>query len=144
VADSEASLSEFSIGEDELGIYARVCVDSDLYTLNAIYKAAYWFTDYCYLFLSKRSTVVEVEFRLKDSGSNAQLKNICGEFLNGLLDQSVRQRVLEETSEIRSTLLKKAFFDAKAAVAVNMISDESKVPPATSSFKNDLLNISEH
>lgn len=86
--------------------------------------------------------MVEVEFRLKSGDSADALKKVCGEFLNNLLDQSVRQMVLEETSGIRDTLLKKAFFDVKASVAKGVISDESHVPDARQSFKDDPLNIS--
>jgi len=141
--DQVKSLSEFVIGQDELGSYARVCIDPNLYTLTAIFKTAYWFTDKYYLFLANRSSIVEVELRLKQGDSSDELKKICGQFLNNLLDQSVRQRVLEETSGIRDTLLKKAFFDAKASVTKGLISDESHIPSAQQSFKDDLMNISE-
>lgn len=135
------SLSEFTIGSDDLGSYARVCVDPDLYSLTAIFKTAYWFTDQCYLYLAKRASMVEIEFRLKSGDSSDDLKKVCGQFLNNLLDQSVRQKVLEETSGIRDTLLRKAFFDAKALVAKGLISDESNVPDSQQSFKDDPLNI---
>lgn len=136
------SLSEFIIGTDALGPYARVRVDPDIYPTTAIFKTAYWFTDQCYLYLAKRASMVEVEFRLKTGDSADELKKVCGLFLNNLLDHSVRQRVLEETSGIRDTLLKKAFFDAKAAVAKGLVSDESHIPDAQQSFKDDPLNIS--
>jgi His-Xaa-Ser system protein HxsD len=136
------SLSEFTIGQDELGSYARICVDPNLYTLTAIFKTAYWFTDECYLFLANRSSIIEIEFRLKQGDSNDELKKICGRFLNNLLDQSVRQRVLEETAGVRDILLKKAFFDAKVSVAKDLTSDESHIPSARQSFKDDPINIS--
>ncbi len=136
------SLSEFVIGSDELGTYARVCVDPDLYTLTSIFKTAYWFTDQCYLYLAKRTSMVEVEFRLHSGDSVDELKKVCGQFLNNLLDQSVRQQVLEETSGIRDTLLKKAFFDAKASLGKGLVSNETRIPDAEQSFKDDPLNIS--
>lgn len=142
MTDQVKSLSEFIIGQDKLGSYARICIDPNLYTLTAIFKAAYWFTDQCYLFLANRSPNVEVEFRLKQGDSSDELKNICGQFLNNLLDQSVRQRVLEETSGIRDTLLKKAFFDAKASIAKDLTSDESHVPSTQQSYNDDPINIS--
>lgn len=136
------SLLEFVIGSDNLGSYARICVDPSLYSPTTIFKTAYWFTDLCYLYLAKRASMVEVEFRLKSSGSSEDLKKLCGQFLNSLLDQEVRQQVLEETSGIRDTLLKKAFFDAKASMAKGVVSDESHVPDAQQSFREDQLNIS--
>jgi len=141
MSDQVKSLSDFLIDKDDLGAYARVCVDPNLYSLTAILKTAYWFTDQCYLFLVNRSPFVEVEFRLKQGDSNDALKKICGQFLNNLLDQSVRQKVLEETSDIRDTLLKKAFFDAKVSVSNSLVSDESYLPTARQSFEEDPLNI---
>lgn len=142
MTEQVTSLSEFVIGSDELGSYARVSVNPSLYTPTAIFKTAYWFTDQCYLYLAKRAFMVEVEFRLKSGDSTDALKKVCGDFLNNLLDQSVRQKVLEETSGIRDTLLKMAFFDVKASIAQGVVSDESHVPGARQSFKDDPLNIS--
>jgi len=137
----EQSLSEFLVGKDELGVYARVCVDPSLYSQTAIQKTAYWFTDRCYLYLVNRSSLIEVEFRFKQEKSTDDLKALCGQFLNNLLDQAVRQKVLEETSSIRDTLVKKAFFDAKASLTKGVISDESYLPQDNQSHKEDLLNI---
>jgi len=142
MSDQGKSLSEFVFGEDELGSYARVCVDPNLYSLTAILKTAYWFTDQCYLFLANRPPLIEVEFRLKQGDSTDALKKLCGEFLNNLLDQAVRQKVLEETSVVRDTLVKKAFFEAKAALSKGVVSDESHLTHEDQSFKEDPLNIS--
>lgn len=141
MSDQVNSLSDFALCSDDLGVYARVCVDPGLYSTTAIFKTAYWFTDQCYLFLAKRAALIEVEFRLKSGDSEDQLRCVCGQFLNSLLDQSVRQRVLEETSGIRDTLLRKAFFDAKAEVASGLVSGESFVPGTAQSFKEDVLGI---
>lgn len=138
----ERSLSEYAVAEDDLGCYARVSVDPNLYSPTVIFKTAYWFTDQCYLYLAKRASKIEVEFRLKSGDSSDDLKKICGQFLNSLLDQSVRQKVLEETAGIRDTLLKKAFFDARVSVEKELVSDESHIPDIQQSFKDDPLKIS--
>jgi His-Xaa-Ser system protein HxsD len=142
MSDQGKSLSEFLVDKDELGVYARVCVDPSLYSLTAILKTAYWFTDQCYLYLVNRPPLVEVEFRLKQDDSEDALKKFCGQFLNNLLDQAVRQKVLEETSSVRDTLLKKAFFDAKLSLNHGVVSDESHLPKQDQSFRDDPLNIS--
>jgi len=139
--NQEQSLSEFLVGKDELGVYARVCVDPNLYSLTAILKTAYWFTDRCYLYLANRQPLIEVEFRFKQEGSTDALHGLCGQFLNNLLDQAVRQKVLEETSSVRDTLIKKAFFDAKASLTQGVISDESYLPKGNQTAKEDPLNI---
>ena len=68
--------------------------------------------------------MIDVEFRLKEGESTDRLKAACGEFWNNLLDQEIRQKVLIETEGIRDTLIKKAFFDARAPLPESIISDE--------------------
>ena len=135
-------MSDFLLGTDELGEYARVSVDPALYSQVAILKTAYWFTDRCYLYLEIRSPYIEIEFRFKQETNQENLRDLCGLFLNNLLDQAVRQQVLEETSSIRDTLVKKAFFDAKESLKERVKSDESYLPNENHSFKDDPLNIS--
>jgi len=140
--DKVKSLSAFHIDSDELGVYAKVSVDPLLYGLASILKTAYWFTDQCYVYLANRAPFIEVEFRLKQGDSEDLLTQCCGQFLNNLLDQSVRQVVLGETAGIRDALIKKAFFDAKAAISQLVIADESNRPTGSQSYKDDPLNIS--
>jgi His-Xaa-Ser system protein HxsD len=134
-----ASASAFVSGSDELGVYARVSVDPKVFSETAILKTAYWFTDHYYLYLaSNRDTgFLDVEFRLKEAGSVERLRAACGEFWNAMLDQAVRQRVLEETAPLRDTLLKKAFFEAKAPLPHGLVSDESHLPKAGQAYRED-------
>ena len=134
-----ASASAFFSGSDELGVFARVSVDPNVFSEVAILKTAYWFTDQHYLFLSKNksSGLLDVEFRLKQGDAIEQLKTACGEFWNNLLDQEVRQKVLLETAPLRDTLLKKAFLEAKAPLPRGIASDESHLPQAGQSFHDD-------
>lgn len=133
------SASAFFSGSDELGVFARVSVDPNVFSEVAILKTAYWFTDQHYLFLAKNkgSGLIEVEFRLKQGGSLEQLKIACGEFWNNLLDQEVRQKVLLETAPLRDTLLKKAFLEAKAPLPPSIASEESYLPQAGQVFRDD-------
>ena len=120
------SAAEFASGTDALGVFAQVRVDSEVYSEHAILKTAYWFTDHYYLFVSKNTDgVFVVEFRNKTGDSPDALKTACGEFMNGVLDQEVRQQVLQETAGVRDALLKKAFFEAKTPVPVGVVSDET-------------------
>lgn len=134
-----ASASAFFTDSDELGVFARVSVDPNVFSEVAILKTAYWFTDQYYLFLAKNksSGLLEVEFRLKQGDSLDQLKTACGEFWNNLLDQEVRQKVLLETAPLRDTLLKKAFLEAKSPLPPGIISDESHLPQAGQVFRDD-------
>lgn len=121
----DSGVAGFVVGEDELGEYAKVSVDVSVYGISTILKTAYWFTDCCYLYLANQGAVVEVEFRSKDCSSSEILSKLCGEFFNSLIDHSVRLKVLEETASIRDTLLKKAFFDARAFPEKDLVSDET-------------------
>ena len=134
-----ASASAFFSGSDELGVFARVSVDPNVFSEVAILKTAYWFTDQHYLFLSKNksSGLLDVEFRLKQGDAIEQLKTACGEFWNNLLDQEVRQKVLLETAPLRDTLLKKAFLEAKAPLPPGIASEESHLPKAGQVFRDD-------
>ena len=138
-----ASASAFFSGSDELGVFARVSVDPNVFSEVAILKTAYWFTDQHYLFLSKNksSGLLDVEFRLKQGDAIEQLKTACGEFWNNLLDQEVRQKVLLETAPLRDTLLKKAFLEAKAPLPPGIASEESHLPKAGQVFRDDPVGV---
>lgn len=134
-----ASASAFFSGSDELGVFARVSVDPNVFSEVAILKTAYWFTEQHYLFLvkNKGTGLLDVEFRLKQGDSVERLKTACGEFWNYLLDQEVRQKVLLETAPLRDTLLKKAFLEAKTPLPRGIASEESHLPQAGQVFRDD-------
>lgn len=87
--------------EDE-GLLAEV--DLDIHGLTPLLKAAYRFTDRCYLHLQhKTPTVVEVRFRGKAGG--ADLASVAGEFCNQLLEQTLRSVVASESELERNLIL---------------------------------------
>ena len=134
-----ASASAFQSGSDELGVYARANVDPKVFSETAILKTAYWFTDQYYLFIAKNPVtgLFDVEFRLKQGDSLDKLKAACGEFWNNILDQEVRQKVLSETAGVRDTLIKKAFFEARAVLPKGTVSNESSLPHPEQSYHDD-------
>jgi His-Xaa-Ser system protein HxsD len=88
-----------------------VTVDPKLYSENAIFKAAYWFTDRHYVFLERTENgAIKVELRNKP-GHTLDLAAACSEFCNSLIDFRVREIVNGETSGIRETLIKRAFLE---------------------------------
>nr|VFK15034.1 MAG: His-Xaa-Ser system protein HxsD [Candidatus Kentron sp. LFY] len=135
--------TSFSTDFDDLGEMAKIRVDPVVYGESAILKTAYWFTDHYYLFISRdRSTgLMEIEFRLKDGQSTEKLRQACGEFMNHLLDQSVRQLVLAETESIRDTLLKKAFLEATIRPPASLASDETFLPTDRQKYRDDPIGI---
>ena len=79
-------------------------VDLGIYSVPALLRVAYRFTDRCYLHLQRKSEhVVEVRFRARTS--EIGLQNIAGEFCNELLDQSLREIVARESEPVRNLIL---------------------------------------
>lgn len=135
--------SALQCGTDELGVYAWICVDPSIFPQIAVLKTAYWFTERFYLYLSRSSDArLRVEIRHKTSGTTDELASACREFCNSLLDQVVRLRVLQETSTVRDSLIRKAFFDVQdPAAAVAAQANESYVPREHQSYHDDPLRI---
>jgi His-Xaa-Ser system protein HxsD len=87
---------------DGSGLLAEV--DLGVYTLSALLRVAYRFTDRCYLHLqNKNERLVEVRFRPKAAAR--PLDEIAGEFCNELLDQSLREIVARESEPVRNLIL---------------------------------------
>jgi His-Xaa-Ser system protein HxsD len=78
-------------------------IDLGVYTLSALLRVAYRFTDRCYLHLQKKGERVVVRFRPK--AAEPPLDQIAGEFCNELLDQSLREIVARESEPVRNLIL---------------------------------------
>ncbi len=86
-------------------------LSESIYPRDAVYGAAYLFVGKCYLFLTRPGDdQVEVRLKPKDDTDAAGLEKLAGEFANELLNQVVRQRIGESTSQIREYYMAKAFF----------------------------------
>ena len=131
--EAATSASAFKAGSDELGVFAQVSVDPNVFSDTAIFKTAYWFTDQYYIYFARDSAAqrLHVEFRLKQGEDPEKLKAACGEFWNKVLDYQLREKVLAETASVRDTLLKKAFFEAKAPLPSPAACNESMLPAAS-------------
>lgn len=129
---------------DELGSVAHILVDTSVYNKAALFKTAYWYTDRCHLFLSRpdNSEIIRVEVRSKADASKEQLLLLCRTFCNSLIDQQVRQEVIQETGAVRDALLKKAFAEASSHLDPKLLlSHESHVPKRGQSYLDDPLQI---
>ena len=138
-------LEHLSWATDELGSYGRIAVDVGVYSKVAVFKAAYWYTDRCYLFLASgdQPNILNVEIRLKSEKSDPQqLEVLCREFCNNLLDQQVRQDVIAETGKVRDALVNKALLEGRKRLDLDLVrSDESDIPQEGDSSKPDPLSI---
>ena len=78
-------------------------VDATVYPLKAILKTAYWFTDRCYLHLQYgEGDIVEIRFKGKPGRVQAHPGE---EFMNRLLDQTLRDQIAAETAPLRNLIV---------------------------------------
>jgi His-Xaa-Ser system protein HxsD len=89
-----------------------ISVDTAVYSLEALFRVCYSFTDKCYLFLQPEepSSVVRVKFSRKTA--DCDLPSLAGEFSNELINQKVRQQIASETRAIRELIVAQAFAEA--------------------------------
>src|SRR5882724_3740279 len=103
-AEIDSSLEPVSRTEDEV----RLLVDETVYSRQAVLRACYWFTDRCYLFISRVAPQhLLVLIRAKPGGPS--LDSVAGDFGNALLDHQVRHEIERETSRVRELIVAKAF-----------------------------------
>jgi len=94
-----------------------VNVDERVYSVSALLRAAYWFTDRAYIFVSKPNEhSLQVQIKAKpltlEAPSRVSLPDIVGEFGNALLDYQLREVIEERTGKIRELIITKALGEA--------------------------------
>lgn len=90
--------------------YRELKVSLTIYDRDAVFAAAYAFTDRCFLFLrpDEREQIV-VEFRARSD--SVMLDELVGLFSNELIDHQLRAAIARETKPIRERLFRAAFAD---------------------------------
>lgn len=107
--------ANYSIEEDSFGKFLKVKMEVSLYPLTSILKSTYWFTDRCFLYIQWADQAHEtlyIMFRGKEELEEQALHAIAGDFLNSVLDQTIRAQVEEETTIVKSVIVKRAFSEA--------------------------------
>ncbi len=87
-------------------------VDESVYSREALLRTCYWFTDRCYLFVSRSGPNI-FSVRIRAKAKAVDLGTISGEFENALIDQQVRQDIEGETSRLRELIVAKAFAEGQ-------------------------------
>ena len=91
----------------------KLIFDLQNYPKEALYGAAYVFLDKAYLFLdNKSSKKIEVSLKGKKKLNKNQLEKIKGEFLNELLNYTVRINLSKNNKKIREYVVEQALFSA--------------------------------
>jgi His-Xaa-Ser system protein HxsD len=92
-----------------------VSFDGAQFSLDAVRRAAYWFTrdwDVEFSPTSQQSTVISVVLRLKSGNSVGVPSEVAAEFRQAVLDAQLRLEIGLETAGIRELILAKAFAEA--------------------------------
>jgi His-Xaa-Ser system protein HxsD len=85
-------------------------IDTALYSADAIFRAAYRFTDRCYIHLARRPEEPSlVVVTLTAKRPDAELRPIIGELCNELIDQQIRLDLARETGPLRELIVAQAF-----------------------------------
>ena len=97
-------------------------VEETLYPLDAIYGTCYLFIDEYYVFLARtEDKKVRVRMRTKTEVSEDVLESVIGEFANELLNQVLRFKVSEATSQIREYTMARAFVSSPAQASIDAL-----------------------
>jgi His-Xaa-Ser system protein HxsD len=83
-------------------------VDQGVYSREALLRTCYWFTDRCYVFITRPDSGHYAVNLTQKPGAPA-LETVAGEFTNALLDWQVRLDIQRETADLRELIVAKAF-----------------------------------
>jgi len=100
-------------------------IDTAIYSLEAIFRVCYAFTDRCYLFLEPGTTDTSVVVRITEKRPDFDLETVAGEFSNALIDERVRRDIATETMSIRELIVAQAF--AEVDIVDRSLSESSYV-----------------
>ena len=105
-------MTKFKLNQKENKIV--VPVNPQLYSLEAIYGAAYVFLDRAYLFLDGNpKSQVMVTLKGKERLNKKQLEDLAGEFYNELLNCALRNQISKNNQKIREYVVARALFSAQ-------------------------------
>ncbi len=85
-------------------------IDTAVYALEAVVKSAYLFLDRCFILLFHDAEgTLRVRLKCK-SGTKADIHTLVDEFLNELLNQSLRYQIAKETRNLRELIMARALY----------------------------------
>lgn len=87
-------------------------IDKDLYNKKTVFRTCYKFTDKVYVYIQSNENQFVIYFTKKDP--NYAIEDISKEFTNELLDQELRQLVLEDTQKVRDAIVARALLSGQS------------------------------
>ncbi|MCX6744511.1 MAG: His-Xaa-Ser system protein HxsD [Candidatus Parcubacteria bacterium] len=89
----------------------KFTINTKIYSVAAIYQAAYFFLDKVYVFLDG-DPKKEIKVIMKSKEDAGGLEKIAGEFYNELLNQLLREKVSLTNAKIREYIVSQALYNA--------------------------------
>jgi His-Xaa-Ser system protein HxsD len=93
---------------DTKGISVRLSLDRSVYSLEAVQKAAYRFIDRLTILISQSEEIIFCEIDVI-VGQDNYFEPILADFKRELLDQQLRLKIKNETTDVRNLILSYAF-----------------------------------
>ena len=90
----------------------ELVVNEDVYSLEAVYGASFVFVDRVYVYLDKNEIGLIVRLKGKKVLNEKELDAIAGEFMNELLNYSLRVSLAENNKKIRELIVSQAICSA--------------------------------
>ncbi len=90
-----------------------ILINPKLYSLEAVYGAAYAFLDKAYVYLEQGpNSKIQVNLKGKEKMNKKSLEALRGEFLNELLNFSLREKISKNNKKIREYIVARALVSA--------------------------------
>jgi His-Xaa-Ser system protein HxsD len=89
--------------------HVAVPIDLTLFSIDAVMRAAYKFTDRCIVLLRRDSDPNTVIAFMAGRSPSTDVSSIALEFNNELLDQQLRCRLEEQFKDVRTLIVAQAF-----------------------------------
>lgn len=90
------------------GRFSALVVDLSIYSLPAVLRATYRFSDRCFFFLRKESAGT-VTIHLQNRAAGEPADRWLGDLVNELLDQQLRRLLEQEAGPLRELIAAQAF-----------------------------------
>lgn len=123
-----------------------ISVSQKLYPLEAIYGAAYAFLDKAYIYLEEGpKSKIQITLKGKEKLTKNGLENLKGDFLNELLNSSLRDRISKKNKKIREYMIGRALASALSGLEGSAEKREQKFKKESSAKNNvwDKKNLEE-
>jgi len=107
VADAGQELRAWTVDGERVAL----SLDTRIYAVEAILRAAYKFTGQAYVFLTSDETPGSVIAILTAKDQRYSLTKLIGDFSNDLIDQQLRHTLQQEFGPLQTLITAQAFSD---------------------------------